>query len=203
MRPVAPRRAPGRVPARAATATAAAIALYALAPAAAHAAVGGETSVGDLLWEVGNLLLLIAVLFFAARKPVTTYLADRRQGIAHDLQDAERRLQETEARLAEWRGRAERMEEEIASIKSAARRAAEQERETILAEARATAERIGTSAAGVVERELHMAREELRREAADLSVELAAKTLREKTTDADRERLFDEFVAGVEREGAH
>jgi len=180
-----------------------ALAALLLAPAAAHAAVGGEAHLSDLLWELGNMALLIVVLYFAARKPVKSYLAKRRQDIAHDMGDAERRLQEAEARLEEWRGRAERLEQEIASIKTSARKAAEQERETILAEARATAERIRRSATGAVEREVRMAHEELRREAADLAVELAAKSLREKTTDADRERLFDEFVERVERKEAH
>jgi F-type H+-transporting ATPase subunit b len=165
--------------------------------------VGGEPSVGGFLWEVGNLLLMIGVLVFASRKAVTAYLADRRRGVAQDMESAEELLGNAEARLAEWSARADRLEEEVAQIKASARKAAESEREAILAEARNTAERIRQSASGVVDRELRLARVELQREAADLAVELAAKSLREKITDQDRERLFEEFVEKVEQERAH
>lgn len=172
-------------------------------PATAQAAVGGEGGFKDFAWEVGNLALLLVVLVLAARKPVTAYLADRRRGIEQDMQSAAKLLSDAEARLAEWSDRADRLEEEVASIKASARKAAEDDREAILADARATAERIRRSAAGAVERELRLAKAELQREAAELAVQLAGGILREKVTDEDRERLFDEFVQTIEAEGAH
>ena len=49
----------------------------ALVPRAALAAGGGEGGdpVMDFIYQVGNFALLIAVIFFAARKPVMAYLA--------------------------------------------------------------------------------------------------------------------------------
>ena len=85
-------------------------------------------------------------------------------------------------------------------IREATRRAAESERERILADAHAAAERIRRSAGAVVERELQQARVELRREAADLAVELAAKLLHEQVNDGDRARLSTSSSARVERE---
>ena len=173
-----------------------------LLPAAAHAAVG-EAGPGRFAWEILNLLLLLAVLFFVARKPVVAYFGERRRAVAKDMASAERLLGDAEARLAEWSARADRLAEEVVQIKSSARRAAEQERETILAEARATAERLRRSAGADVERELLLAKAELRREAAELAVEIAGSVLREKLADADRARLFDEFVSRVEAEETH
>lgn len=173
-----------------------------LLPATAHAAVG-EAGPARFVWEIVNLLLLLAVLFFVARKPVVGYFGERRRAVAQNMESAERLLGDAEARLAEWSARAERLEEEVAQIKSSARRAAEQEREAILAEARATAERIRRSAGADVERELLLAKAELRREVVELAVELAGSVLREKLADADRARLFDDFVSRVEAEETH
>lgn len=179
------------------------VAAWLLLPAAGHAAAVGAEGVGGFLWEVANLLLLLVVLFLAARKPVTAYLSDRRRGITRDMESAKQLLDDAEARLAEWSARADRLEDEVAEIKATARKAAEREREAMLEEARATAERIRRSATGAVDRELRMARAELQREAAELAVDMAGRRLRDEITDRDRQRLFDEFVQRVEREETH
>ena len=156
---------------------------------------------GSLLWQTANVVLLVAVLIYFARKPVLTYLATRRDGIAKNLESAAQLLAESERRLADWNQKAASLDEQVSAIRDATRRAAESERDRILADARATADRIRQSASAVAERELSQARESLRREAADLAVELAAKILREQVNDGDRTRLVDEFIGRIEREG--
>lgn len=171
-----------------------------LASAAPAFAASEEGHGGGLFWQTLNVLLLVAVLIYFARKPVLSYLAERRDTIAKNLESSAALLADAERRLAEWNEKAANLDREVASIRDATRRAAEAERDRILADARVTAERIRRSASAVVERELQQAREALRREAADLAVELAARTLREQVNDADRTRLVDEFIGHVERE---
>ena len=156
---------------------------------------------GSLFWQVANVLLLLAVLVYFARKPVLSYLAERRDTISRNLESSAQLLAEAERRLAEWNTKAANLDREVSGIRDATRRAAEAERDRILADANVSAERIRRSASAVVERELQRAREQLRREAADLAVELAARTLREQVNDGDRTRLLDEFIGRVEREG--
>ena len=79
---------------------------------------------------------------------------------------------------------------------------AETEKQRILEEARAAAERIRSDARAAVDQELRRARDELRREASDLSIELAGEILRNQVTGTDRDRLMDEFIAKVERPGS-
>jgi F-type H+-transporting ATPase subunit b len=175
--------------------------LVAADPAAAES--GGEHGGGGLFWQVANVLLLLAVLIYFARKPVLGYLAGRRDSIASSLESSAQLLAESERRLAEWTRKAAHLDEEAASIRAATQRAAEAERDRILADAHVTAERIRQSAGAVVERELRKAQEALRREAADLAVELAERILREQVNDGDRQRLVDEFIGRVERDEAH
>ena len=157
---------------------------------------------GSMFWQVANVLLLLAVLIYFARKPVLGYLASRRDTIAKNLESSAQLLAESERRLAEWNRKAASLDEEAASIRAATRRAAEAERDRILADAHTTADRIRQSASVVAERELQLAQASLRREAADLAIELAAKILREQVNDGDRTRLVDEFIGRIEREGA-
>jgi F-type H+-transporting ATPase subunit b len=178
------------------------LALALLLTAAGPAFAESEGAHGDgMFWQVANVLLLLAVSIYFARKPVLGYLATRRDTIAKNLEGSAQLLAESERRLAEWNRKAAGLDREAESIREATRRAAVAEGERILADARASAERIRQSASAVAERELRMAQESLRREAADLAIELAAKILREQVNDGDRTRLVDEFIGRVEREG--
>jgi F-type H+-transporting ATPase subunit b len=170
-----------------------------LLAAPASAAAEGDHG-GSLFWQVANTLLLVIVLVYFARKPVLHYLASRRDAIAKNLDGAAQLLAEASHRLEEWNRKAAGLDQEVAKIIAAARRAAEAERDRILADARVSADRIRHSATAAAARELQHARESLRDEAADLAVELAAKILREQVNESDRARLVDEFIERIEPE---
>ncbi|MBM4384806.1 MAG: ATP synthase F0 subunit B [Deltaproteobacteria bacterium] len=173
--------------------------LLALAPLAGFAASEEHADhTKDLIFEWVNLLILGGVLVYFARKPVQDYLGSRRDTIAKNIATSEQLLRDAEAKLAEWNTKAARLDADIVEIIEATRKGAQVEKAAILADAEATASRIRQSASGVVERELRAARESLRKEAAELAVTLAGTILREQTTDADRSRLVDEFIAKVE-----
>ena len=169
--------------------------------AAAHAAGGehGGGGLGDLLWPAVNFALLLAALVYFARAPIRAFFASRQGRIREDLDSASRALTDAEARHAEWQRRLVELDGELARIRAQARERAEAERRHILADAEAAAERIRSDARAAVDQELARAREELRHEAARLAIEVAAEALRSQVTDADRARLVDEFIAGIER----
>ncbi len=175
------------------------LALALASPAFAEA--GGEQG-GGLFWQVVNLVLLVGVIVYFARKPVLSYLAERRDGIASNLESSAKLLSEAESKLAEWSAKVADIDREAARIRDGTRRAAEAERDRIVADAEVTAERIRRSAGAVIDRELQLARVALRREAADLAVELAGKLLQDQVNDGDKTRLLDEFIGDVERENA-
>ena len=162
-------------------------------------AAGGDSGV---FWEVLNLLLLIAVLIFLARRPVLNFLSERRADIEESLEASEQLLRDAEGRLSEWTQRADHLETEIEDIRRLARERAEQEGQRIVADAEAAAERIRREAESAVDREVRRAREILRAEASDLAVELAAERLRAEVNDGDRDRLVDEFVRTIESAGS-
>lgn len=163
-----------------------------------HDAAADAAHMKEFAYEWVNVLILAAVLGYFARKPVAEFLATRRDTIAKNIASAEQLLKDAERKLAEWDEKAARLDADVASILESTRKSAEVEKASILADAEATASRIRQSATGVVERELRAARGTLRKEAAELAVTLAHSILREQTTDADRNRLVDEFIAKIE-----
>jgi F-type H+-transporting ATPase subunit b len=171
----------------------AAIVLAIAAVAPAHAAEEG----GSLLYPVINFALLLAVLFYFARKPIQTYFGERRAGIRKDLDEAAALERQARERYAQWQRRLVDLERELAEIRAGAQERAEAERASLLADARAASERIRADAATAVEHELRRARAGLREEASQLAIELASGILREKVTAQDRDRLIDEFIERI------
>jgi len=158
---------------------------------------GGPT-MADLIWQGVNLVLLLAVLVFLARKPIQAFFAGRREQIQSDLDEAGRLLEQAEARAAEWQTKLTALDDDLAEIRRTSQERAELERQQILEDAQRAGERIRRDATAVVDQELRRAQEELRREASDLAVEVAASLLREHVGENDRDRLMDEFISRVE-----
>ncbi len=168
-------------------------------PAAAMAEAAESGVFEYLVYPALNLAILLAVLFYFGRKPIQSFFVERRGQIREELERAAKMKAEAEERYVQWQRRLMDLDTELESIRAAARERAEIERDRILTEAEAAAERVRADAHAAVEQELRRAREQLRREAADLAIELAAQRLREQITPADHDRLLDEFVTRIER----
>lgn len=177
-------------------ALAASVALVAAAPALA-AGGGGEGEGSAFFYSALNLAILLAVLVYFARKPIKVFFAERRNRIQQDLQSAADLHREAEERYAEWQRRLVDLDRELEGIRDTARQRAEAERDHILADARAAAERIERDAAAAIDQEVRRSQQLLREEAADLATELAAGLLRDQVSEDDRSRLLDEFIARI------
>lgn len=160
------------------------------------ASASGDSAAGMqiIIWPAVNLVILFAVLVYFARKPLRAYFDKRRSDIQGQLQAAADQLATAEISYAKWQRRMIDLETELDEIRATSRQRAEAERERIIGDARASAERIQREATTAVELELRRAREILREEAARLAIELAGERLAREVTDADRDRLIDEFI---------
>jgi F-type H+-transporting ATPase subunit b len=152
----------------------------------------------QFFFQALNLAILLGVLVYFGRKPIKGFLADRRDQIKGDVDQAAALLEAAETRYAEWQRRLIDLDSESETIRNDGRRRAEEEAQAILAEAQAAAERIHRDAESVVEQELRRAKARLRDEAATLATELAERILKEQLGAADKERLMDEFITRVE-----
>ena len=166
-----------------------------LLPALAFAAE--EKSPWGPWLEIGrilNLLLVVAVLVWALRKPLASFFANRTRSIREQLAEAQKARQEAEDKLAEVQSRMSRLDDEIREIKSAAEKEAKEEYQRLLAAAERDADRIIERSRQEIDGITRAAQQELKLHAAELSVRLAEEKIRGEITDADRGRIFSRFV---------
>lgn len=174
--------------------------------AAGFASEGGEGAhhvdtakqMKDFMWRVIDFSVLFAIVVFAIKKAkMKESLADRRTGIEKALQEAQQAREAAEGKLAEYRGKLEKANQEIEEIKAAIRREGEAEKERIIAEAGAMATKIKEQAEMAARQEILKAKTELREEAVRLAVQLAEQTLREQVKKDDQDRLVGEYLTKV------
>jgi F-type H+-transporting ATPase subunit b len=172
--------------------------LPALASGGAEQAEHGVPA-SQIMWQAVNLILILGIIVYAARKPAANFFKERRARVSGDLEEAAELLREAEARYTSWQRKLIGLEAELEEIRAQGRSRADREGDRIITEARAAAERIKRDAAAAVDQELRRAKDQLHDEASELAVELAAKILRQQVQPGDRDRLLDEFITHVER----
>ncbi len=149
---------------------------------------------GLFIWTIVTFLVLLALLAKFAWRPLLQALAEREETIRKSLaeaekarQELERLNQESEAIIRQARGEAE-------AIVGASRAGAERLRTELRDKARVEAEGILKNAERQIQLETARALEQIRNEAADLSVAIASKIIQKNITKEDNERLIDDAL---------
>ncbi len=135
------------------------------------------------------------LLIYFGRKPLSAFLSTRRASILDGLEEAKRVEAAANAKHAEYTARIENLDEEIQKLREDFKRAGLEERDRMVAEASARANKLAAESKFLVEQQLKGLREELTREAIEAAVAAADKILRERATSADQQRLADEYLA--------
>ena len=170
-------------------------------PAEAH---GGEheapkTYFGIPGWilKLANMLLFLGVLGWALGGPIKKVLNDRRVQIQTEADEARARRAKADQLAADIQARLTQIENDVRAIQERARAEGEKQKRELIAAAEAEAQKILQSARNEVDNRLKRARHELTEYAGELATQRAEQILREKVTDQDRERLFEESVREV------
>lgn len=166
-----------------------------------HAAPG----VNWFTWEAGlpppmlasllNFGIWLGLIVFLGRKPIASFLANRRRGIEDGLGEARRLEEAAQKKYDEYSERIENLDNEVEKLRADFKRAGLEERDRIVAEASARAEKMHAEATFLVEQQLKTLRQELTREAIEAAIAAAEKILRERSTAADQQRLADEYLS--------
>ena len=174
----------------------------ALAPALAWAASEGGHGGGgglinldkSLIIQGINFLILLFLLQRLLYKPLLAKMSERTEAIKTSLEEAQRARAEAAKQQEENVERLRAAHAEAASIRAAALREAAEEQRKLVEAARAEAARLVESARSQTEADIRHAREELRREVADLAIGVAEKLIRKSLDDADHRRIVAEAV---------
>lgn len=147
-----------------------------------------------------NFGILLVLGYMALTRSINPALSARREAVETEIATAKRMREEAEAMHREYAERAENLSTELEALKAEFVRAGEAERERIIADARAQAERIREDGARSVEHEVAALRESLRREAVAAAAEAAERAVRAAITPQDQVRLADDFMNSLETE---
>lgn len=168
---------------------------------AAFASEGGENYTytwKDWLWPVVNFSILMFILIFFGKKPISDFFKGRTAGIEKSLKDAAEAKELAEKALQEVNARLNNTDAEFAEIIEAAKKSGEKEKEAIIAEGEHLKEKIIEQAKANIDFELQKAKETIKSEAALMALELAEKQIKEKLGQSEQETLIDDYIKRLE-----
>ncbi|MBN2798634.1 MAG: ATP synthase F0 subunit B, partial [Deltaproteobacteria bacterium] len=151
-------------------------------------------ALNGLKWHLINLLLLLGVLGYFAKKPLMSFLAGRAAEIREEVQDAAALKAEADARHQALIARMEAFDGEVRAIEEDAVRRAAEEEAKLKERSEHAAAQILDNATRQIREETSRAQAALRTEAVELAVQLAERTLRETVQADDQRRLAAQFL---------
>ena len=155
---------------------------------------GGGSPLMDFIWKVLNVVVLGAIIYKFAKKPVGNALnssAESAKKLINDARDAEEKLT---AELDEMRGKIAGLEMEAEQMVKTAKKDAEIEKERIIEEGRQEIERMKKQASFALEQERRKAEADLRHWVAEESVALAEKELKQDVNQSQQNKLVKKYM---------
>lgn len=171
--------------------------LLLLAPAAL--AAEGKTYFGIPGWilQTANMILFFGVLIWLVKGPVKKAFAERSAAIRRAADEARERREKADRMASDIQARLTAIEQEVSAIHQRAVAEGERQKRELLAAAEAESQKILTNARNEVDNRLKHARKELTEYTGELAAERAEQILREKITETDQTKLFQESLREV------
>ena len=160
---------------------------------------GGEGgSSHELLWKWANFAILAGGLGYLVYKRGGAFFQSRTEAIRRGIEEADRLRREAEARAAEVEARLRNLEVEIESLRSGAREELSAESERIRKETEVTIGKMREQAEQEIASAAKAARRQVRAQAAELALGLAAGKIRNRLTPPADEALVTSFLKDLE-----
>jgi len=158
---------------------------------------GGKGWISTDTFRVMNFAVLVIVLVYILRKPMSQALSSRIKVIKNELEDLEARKDDAEKKLAEYNERLAQLEKEAATIVEDYIKQGNEARARILEEAESSAEKLKNQARRNIEYEFEQAKLKLQQEIFATSLEKAEELIKKKFSEDDQDRIVDEYLKKV------
>jgi F-type H+-transporting ATPase subunit b len=141
-----------------------------------------------------NAVLLLAALYYLLYKPVRKFLKAREEKVAGEIDSAAESQKQAEALLSERKRQLDGAASEVAGLIKTGEAQGRARADAVIAAAEAETKAIAEKAKAQVRVIEQNARQELYKDAAQLSVQIASMVLEREVSIEDHRRLLDEFL---------
>ncbi|ACV64837.1 ATP synthase F0, B subunit [Desulfofarcimen acetoxidans DSM 771] len=147
-----------------------------------------------LFAQIFNFIILLIFLRIVAWKPLINMIEQRQKHIENTVNAAEDERKKAEELRASYLAEMQRSKEGAQQIIADANKAAEAQKDQIIAAAKAESERIKENATAEIQREKEKAVAELREQVASLAILVAGKVVSQKITEDLQHSMVQEFI---------
>ena len=159
-----------------------------------YAAGGGGSSSMDFIWKVVNVVVLAAIIYKFAKKPVAAALGSSAESAKKVIDDARNAEEKISADLSEMHSKIAGLEKEALEMVEAAKKDAEDAKARIVEEGKLEIQRMKEQASFALKQEQRKAEDDLRRWIAEESVKLAEGTLKKEMNQNKQKKLVKNFM---------
>ena len=172
---------------------------YINTPLFAAESEGGGSPLMDFIWKVVNVVVLGAIIYKFAKKPVASALSNSAESAKKLISDAREAEEKLIVELDEMRGKIAGLEKEAEQMVKTAKKDAQIEKERIIEEGRHEIERMKRQASFALEQERRKAEAELRHWVAEESVSLAEKEMKQEMNQNQQSKLATKYMDELSR----
>lgn len=169
---------------------------YSLAFGAEEAVHGGEWK--EWLWKAVNFAILVFVLVKFLGKPLKAFLKQRTELIEKSLKEAKEAKELAEKALADIENKLSLKDREVEEILAQARQVAKKEQDALVLQGEHMKDKILEQAKNNINYELKLARDSIKAEVIEVSLELAEKKIKEKLSGDRQAQLLEESLVRIE-----
>lgn len=147
-----------------------------------------------LFWQVLNLAILISIIIFFLRKPLSRYLGKRSLDLRDNLREAYSADDQGLARLALVDAQIENLSLEIAEIKEKAKKDSQEQREKVLKEAEQEYQRLLSKAQEDIEHEFKESQKRIKAFTVDKAINYAEQQIVKDLSEELHNRLIEDYI---------
>lgn len=159
--------------------------------------VGAQLYVGDMVYIAVSFIILMCLIKLVAWKPVTKMMKDRSDKIANDIDSAEKSRADA-TKLAEQRQtELASTRQEASTIISEAKQTGQKQSDKIVEDAQNNAASMKVAAEKDIEQQRQEALANSKKDVASLSIEIASKIISKDLNSDDHKALVDSYIEGL------
>lgn len=160
-------------------------------------AESNQLYLGDMLFYLVSFLIMAALVWHFAWKPVTQMMQKRADKIANDIDSAAQSREEAQKLATKRQEELKGSRQEAATIIDNAKQAGESQRAEIIATAQQDAQNLKNQAQKDAEQAWQDALRGAKEDIANLSIEIASKLIHKQLNADDQQALIDSYIEGL------